>query len=106
MVDENTQAINDGEEASELVKKMLEFCTAFHRQSLATREFVDELETFELLCSGTVTVSNESWGGGQFNLHGFQIVDEAKFNALPDGAFSEFCHKGWFQWVTALLVSI
>jgi hypothetical protein len=39
-------------------------------------------------------------------LHGFQIVDEAKFNALPDGAFSEFCHKGWFQWVTALLVSI
>ena len=62
MVDENTQAINDGEEASELVKKMLEFCTAFHRQSLATREFVDELETFELLCSGTVTVSNESWG--------------------------------------------
>jgi hypothetical protein len=44
--------------------------------------------------------------GEQFNLHGFQIVDEVKFNALPDDVFSEFCHKGWFQRVTALLVSI
>ena len=102
--DENTQAIYDGEEASEVVKKMLEFCTAFHRQSLATREFVDELETRELFRPGTVTISNES--GEKFNLRGFRIVDEAKFNALPDDAFLEFRRKGWLQAVTAHLISI
>jgi hypothetical protein len=104
MGDENTQAIYDGEEASEVVKKMLEFCAAFHRQSLATREFVDELETLELFRSGTVTVCNEL--GGRFNVHGFRIVDEAKFNALPDDTFLEFRHKGWLQAVTAHLISI
>lgn len=102
--DEDTQAIYDGEEASEVVKKMLEFCAAFHRQSLATREFVDELETRELFRPGTVTISNES--GEQFNLRGFRIVDEAKFNALPDDAFLEFRRKGWLQAVTAHLISI
>ncbi len=102
--EENTQAIYDGEEASEVVKKMLEFCAAFHRQSLATREFVDELENRDLFRPGTVTISNES--GEQFNLRGFRIVDEEKFNALPDDAFLEFRRKGWLQAVTAHLISI
>lgn len=101
---ENTQAIYEGEEASEVVKKMLEFCAAFHRQSLATREFVDELEERELFRPGTVTISNDS--GEQFNLRGFRIVDEAKFNALPDDVILEFRRKGWLHAVTAHLISI
>ena len=101
---ENTQAIYDGEEASETIKKMLEFCTAFHRQSLATREFVDELENRDLFRPGTVTITNES--GEQFNLRGFRIVDETKFNALPDEAFLEFRRKGWLHAITSHLVSV
>ena len=101
---ENTQAIYDGEEASETVKKMLEFCAAFHRQSLATREFVDELENRDLFRPGTVTITNES--GEQFNLRGFRMVDEAKFNALPDEAFLEFRRKGWLHAITSHLVSV
>ncbi len=101
---ENTQAIYDGEEASETIKKMLEFCAAFHRQSLATREFVDELESRDLFRPGTVTITNES--GEQFNLRGFRIVDEAKFNALPDEAFLEFRRKGWLHAITSHLVSV
>ena len=101
---ENTQAIYDGEEASEVIKKMLEFCAAFHRQSLATREFVDELESRDLFRPGTVTITNEA--GEQFNLRGFRIVDEAKFNALPDEAFLEFRRKGWLHAITSHLVSV
>ena len=101
---ENTQAIYDGEEASETIKKMLEFCAAFHRQSLATREFVDELESRDLFRPGTVTITNES--GEQFNLRGFRMVDEAKFNALPDEAFLEFRRKGWLHAITSHLVSV
>tara|TARA_B100000676_G_scaffold246863_1_gene249882 strand:+ start:811 stop:1665 length:855 start_codon:yes stop_codon:yes gene_type:complete len=101
---ENTQAIYDGEEASETIKKMLEFCAAFHRQSLATREFVDELENRDLFRPGTVTITNES--GEQFNLRGFRMVDEAKFNALPDEAFLEFRRKGWLHAITSHLVSV
>ncbi len=101
---ENTQAIYDGEEASETIKKMLEFCAAFHRQSLATREFVDELESRDLFRPGTVTITNES--GEQFNLRGFRIVDETKFNALPDEAFLEFRRKGWLHAITSHLVSV
>ena len=101
---ENTQAIYDGEEASETIKKMLEFCTAFHRQSLATREFVDELENRDLFRPGTVTITNES--GEQFNLRGFRIVDETKFNALSDEAFLEFRRKGWLHAITSHLVSV
>ena len=101
---ENTQAIYDGEEASETINKMLEFCAAFHRQSLATREFVDELENRDLFRPGTVTITNES--GEQFNLRGFRMVDEAKFNALPDEAFLEFRRKGWLHAITSHLVSV
>ena len=101
---ENTQAIYDGEEASETIKKMLEFCAAFHRQSLATREFVDELENRALFRPGTVTITNES--GEQVNLRGFRIVDETKFNALSDEAFLEFRRKGWLHAITSHLVSV
>jgi len=101
---EGTQAIYEGEEASEVVKKMLEFCAAFHRQSLATREFVDELEQRDLFRPGTVTISNET--GEQFNLRGFRIVDETKFNALPDDAFLEYRRKGWLAAITAHLISV
>jgi hypothetical protein len=101
---EGTQAIYEGEEASEVVKKMLEFCAAFHRQSLATREFVDELEQRDLFRLGTVTISNET--GEQFNLRGFRIVDETKFNALPDDAFLEYRRKGWLAAITAHLISV
>ena len=86
------------------MKKMLEFCAAFHRQSLATREFVDELEQRELFRPGTVTISNDS--GEQFNLRGFQIVDEAKFNALPDDVILEYRQKNWLSAIISHLVSI
>lgn len=101
---ENRQAIYEDKEASEVVKKMLEFCAAFHRQSLATREFVDELESRDLFRPGTVTITNES--GEQFNLRGFRIIDETKFNVLPDDAFLQFRRKGWLQAINSHLISI
>lgn len=101
---EDTQAIYDGQEATEVIKRMLEFCAAFHRQSIATREFIDALEERALFRPGTVTISNEA--GEQFHLRGFRVVDEAKFGALPDEVFLEFRRKGWLTAIISHLISI
>jgi hypothetical protein len=42
------------------VKKMLEFCAAYHRQSLAMPKFVDDLETREVYHTSTVMIRNEA----------------------------------------------
>ena len=101
---EGTQAIYDGEKATDVIKRMLDFCAAFHRQSLATREFIDALESRELFRPGTVTITNE--GGEQFQLRGFRVVDEAKFSDLPDDDFLEFRRKGWLVAILSHLISV
>ena len=39
-------------------------------------------------------------------LHGFQIVDEAKFNALPNEVFLEWRRRGWLALVYCHLLSM
>ena len=65
---------------------------------------MDELENRDLFRPGTVTITNEA--SEQFNLRGFRIVDETKFNALPDEVFLEFRRKGWLHAITSHLVSV
>ena len=69
--------------------------------SLATREFVDELEQRNSPRHGDDQQRPE-----QFNLRGFRIVDEAKFNALPDEVILEYRQKNWLSAIISHLVSI
>lgn len=101
---DGTQPVYDGQEATEVIKRMLDFCAAFHRQSLGTREFIDAMEERELFRPGTVTITADS--GEQFNLRGFRVIDEAKFGALPDDVYLEFRRKGWLVAIISHLISI
>ncbi len=102
--EEGLEPVYDGEEATDVIKRMLEFCAAFHRQSLATREFIAEMEQRELFRPGTVTITNDS--GEQFNLRGFRVIDESKFSTLPDDVYLEYRRKGWIAAIISHLVSV
>jgi len=44
-------------------------------------------------------------GGEQLSVTGFQVIDEAKFNALPDDVFADWRKKGWLALVYCQLLS-
>jgi SapC len=39
-------------------------------------------------------------------LHGFQVIDGAKFNALPDDVFLEWRRRGWLPLVYCHFLSM
>ncbi len=86
----------DGE-PSERTQKALEFCTAFQRQAAVTSAFVEAVQALNLL--ETKEVRLDLPGGGSQQLTGLRVIDEEKFNALPDADFLEWRGKGWLPLV-------
>ena len=100
-IDEGSDLIEDGDarplfvdnEPSDLTKRALEFCSAYHRQYGATRQFVDGLEEHELL---SVRTANVNVGEGrQLTLQGIRMIDEEKFRNLDDAVFLDWRRRGW-----------
>jgi hypothetical protein len=58
----------------------------------------------ELLVQNEARVALNS--GKQMTLRDFNVVDEAKFNALPDEVFLEWRRRGWLHLVTCHLLSM
>lgn len=67
---------------TEMTNAALKFCQAYEQEFQKTSEIVKLLGRFELFTSnrGTFTLENDE----KVSLSGFKLVDEAKFNALPD----------------------
>ena len=82
----------------------LAFCREFHAQHIATGEFVRALASHGLLMPNEARVVMNS--GKQMTLRGFDIVDEAKFNALPDDVFLDWRRRGWLHLVYCHLMSM
>jgi hypothetical protein len=74
----------DGE-PTQLVRDALAFCRDFNEQTIKSAAFVGELAKSGLLVPNQAQIGLAA--GREMTLHGFQIVDEAKFNALPDDVF-------------------
>ena len=89
---------------SELVQDALVFCREFHGQHLATMEFLRALASHNLLTPNEARVTLNS--GQQMTLRGFEIIDEAKFNALPDEVFLDWRRRGWLHLVYCHLMSM
>jgi hypothetical protein len=89
---------------SKLVQDALAFCREFHGQHLATMEFVRALSSHGLLTPNEARVTLNS--GRQMTLRGFDVVDEAKFNALPDDVFLDWRRRGWLHLVYCHLMSM
>ena len=75
-------------------KQGLEFCTAFQRQVPVTQEFLEALGEHELLERKEVRLDLPGAAQPQV-LSGLRILDEAKFNALPDEVFLDWRKRGW-----------
>ena len=82
---------------SEQTRQASDFCAAFQQQVPATQAFVEAVKAHDLLESKEVRLDLP--GGGSQRLTGLRIVDEAKFNALPDDVFVDWRHKGWVPFV-------
>jgi hypothetical protein len=91
-------------EPSQLTRNALEFCREFHQQTLTSAAFVGELARHGLLVPNEARAVLNS--GKEMTLRDFQIVDEAKFNALPDDVFLEWRRRGWLSLVYCHLLSM
>ena len=74
-------------------KEALDLCSAFQQQAPLTQAFLEALLKHELLEGKEVRLDLP--GGKQQVLTGLRLIDEAKFNALPDEVFLEWRKHGW-----------
>jgi hypothetical protein len=89
--------------ASPLMQRVLEFCAAFEHQVAIAREFAGALAARKLLVENRAQLTLASGVATSFG--GFQVVDEARFNTLPDDVIREWRRRGWLGLLYAHLMS-
>lgn len=82
---------------SERLTTIAQYCWAFEDQAEKTRAFVVALREHELLVPKEVRLERPE--GGQQLVTGLQMIDEERFNNLPDDTFLEWRRKGWLSLV-------
>jgi hypothetical protein len=92
----------DGKPAP-VVQRVLEFCAAFEHQVAVAREFAAALAARKLLVENRAQVTSPS--GVAVSLGGFQVIDETRFNMVPDDVILDWRRRGWLGLVYAHLMS-
>jgi len=87
-----------------LTRSALEFCREYQNQHAYTAEFCRALAGADLLVENRADVTLPD--GQRLTLSGFKIIDEAKFNALPEPDFLRWRANGWLMLVYCHLISI
>ncbi|MFV3127467.1 SapC family protein [Niveispirillum sp. KHB5.9] len=85
-------------------EEILNYCVAFNQSARQTQAFCEEVEKLDLLVEQRAEVVTPD--GKQLSLSGFRIIDETKFNALPDETFLEWRKRNWIGLVYAHFVSL
>lgn len=93
----------EGKEMTDHLKAALDFCTAFQAQHNATREFAEAVAKADLLVENRAQITLRD--GARFAVAGFRVIDELRFNALPDETFLAWRKKGWLPLVYLQLIS-
>jgi len=86
----------DGE-PSKRTAEIREFCAAFQQQTPITQAFIEEIKRRDLLASKDIRLDLPA--GGSQQVTGLRIIEEEKFDALPDEAILEWRHRGWLPLV-------
>lgn len=102
--DDKKKFFNEDETNSELLNNVIRFLNQFHNETISTKEFVKQLEEWELLEEKIATVVNEKQE--QFNVNGFYIVNEEKLKQLSKKRKEELCSKDMMALITAHLISL
>lgn len=89
----SSEALFPDGQPSPLVNEMLDHLTRLHLEIQQTTGFAAAIEETQLLIErkAEITLVN----GEHLSLDGFRIVDESRFNALPEKTFLEWRTRGW-----------
>lgn len=92
---------DDKKQATQMSKNAMEFCRSYHLAAKQTQLFGQALLEAGVLVDRTaeLTLAN----GQRVSFSGFRIVDEQKFNQLPEKTFIEWRNKGYLAAVYAHL---
>lgn len=84
-------------------EQALKFCAAYQADIDASQQFTAELVQRNLLIENRAQAKLED--GRQFELVGFQIMPEERFNLLPDPVILDWRKRGWLALAYAHLMS-
>jgi len=97
------EALFNGEEQTEYLKKRMEALSNYFGSMQVTREFCNFLVEKELLIEQTLTVDIN---GEKVQLNGLLLIDEKKFNQLSDEDYLELRKRGYLAPIFAHLGSL
>ena len=102
--DEKRKLFDDKDENTEFLNNVLNFLNQYQNDSIATKEFIKQLDEWELLEEKVATIINEK--KEQFNINGFYIVNEEKLKHISKKKKEEICNKNATALITAHLISL
>lgn len=88
---------------SALAKHALQFCTQYYQHRNVTKQFMADLLAHNLLTPYQSEYKKND--GSSLQLTGFQIINEAAFNALSETDFNVLRSKGWLPFIYLSLAS-
>lgn len=89
---------------TDVARRAFDFCARLDADFRAGQDFADALSEAELLREESATV--KEGGEVRARLANFRIVDEARFDALPDETVLDWRGRGWLVAVHAHLMSV
>ena len=103
LVESDVRPLFSNGERTKVLEDGLAFCTAFQREIERTKAFTAALKEHDLLRENRANI--RMTGGEQLSVTGFQVIDEAKFNTLPDDVYLDMRKKGWLPLIYCQLLS-
>lgn len=98
------EALFDNGQPTEVLQRALGLVEAFHSEAQGTQAFCRWLQEHDLLTQVTAEVREANQVAHR--LDGLLVVDESKFNALPEAKVVELFKSGQLVWVYAHLMSL
>lgn len=103
LVESDVRPLFRNGERTPVLEQALTFCTSFQRELERTRAFTEALQAQDMLRDNRANIRMA--GGEQLSVTGFKVIDEQKFNALPDDVFLDWRKKGWLTLAYCHLLS-
>lgn len=101
--EKGTKKLFEDGKPSPVAKNALDFCRSYHVAARQTQDFGRALAESGILVERAAEISLPD--NKRLSFSGFRIIDEAKFNQLPEATLAEWRKKGWLAGIYAHLFS-
>jgi hypothetical protein len=96
-------ALFEGGQPGKPLAEAVELCKQLYQSLRETATLTAALETAGVLVENSATIEFKQ--GGSAVLRGFRVIDQAKFDALPDATFLDWRKRGWLAAIYAHFAS-